>query len=92
MKKRGDISISKHFVNDSMKLLSGNKKILNNIIEVCIDISQNYCDSIYYRHSLQGKLKGISDFQVTGDIRMFVLFEENNIRFLRIGTHSYLGI
>lgn len=92
MKKVSNLDISKHFVNDAIKLLQKNKKLIQNIIEISIDIYNNKTDSIYYRHSLKWNLKWISDFEVTWDIRMFVLFEYNKIKFLRIWTHSSLGI
>ncbi len=92
MKKGEKLEISKHFINDSIKLLSWNKKLIKNIIEVCIDIFNNKTNSIYYRHSLKWNLKGVSGFEITWDVRIFVLFEWEKIRFLRIWTHSYLGI
>jgi len=92
MKKLWDLEISKHFVNDAIKLLQKNKKLIKNIIEVSIDIYNNKTNSIYYRHSLKGNLKWVSDFEVTWDIRLFVLISDNKIKFLRIWTHSSLGI
>ena len=92
MKKIEDLDIANSFIKDSMKLLQGNKKLIRNIISVCIDIYNNRIDSIYYRHSLKGNLRWVSDFEVTWDIRIFVLFEAKKIKFLRIWTHSSLGI
>ncbi len=92
MKQSEKIDISKHFVNDSIKLLQWNKKLIKNIIEVCIDIFNYGTDSIYYRHSLKWNLKWVSDFQVTWDIRIFALLSDNKVRFLRIWTHSHLWI
>ncbi len=92
MKKISNLEISKYFVKDSIKLLQGNKKLIKNIIEVSIDIYNSRINSIYYRHSLKWKLKWISEFQVTWDIRLFILFKENKIKFLRIWTHSSLNI
>jgi mRNA-degrading endonuclease YafQ of YafQ-DinJ toxin-antitoxin module len=92
MKNIWNLQISKHFVNDSIKLLQKNKKLIKNIIEVSIDIYNNKTNSIYYRHSLKGNLKWVSDFEVTWDIRIFILFKDDNIKFLRIGSHSYLWI
>jgi len=92
MRKGENLEISKHFVNDSIKLLNWNKKLIKNIIEVCINIYNNKTDSIYYRHSLKWNLKWVSDFEVTWDIRLFVLFDWVKIKFLRIWSHSSLGI
>ena len=92
MKNTDNLEISKHFINDSIKLLQKNKKLIKNIIEVCIDVYNNNTNSIYYRHSLKWNLKWISDFWVTWDIRLFVLFQDEKIKFLRIWTHSHLGI
>jgi len=88
MKKLENLKISKNFVSDSIKLLQKNKKLIKNLIEVSIDIYNNKTNSIYYRHSLKWNLKWISDFEVTWDIRLFVLFDQKEIKFLRIGTHS----
>jgi len=57
MKKIEDLDIANSFIKDSMKLLQGNKKLIRNIISVCIDIYNNRIDSIYYRHSLKGNLR-----------------------------------
>ena len=92
MKNLWNLEISKHFVNDSIKLLQKNKKLIKNIIEVSIDIYNSKTNSIYYRHSLKWNLKWISDFEVTWDIRLFVLFKEEEVKLLRIWTHSSLGI
>ena len=92
MKKILNLDISKYFVNDSIKLLQKNKKLIKNIIEVCIDIYNNKTDSVYYRHSLKWELKWVSDFQVTWDIRIFALIWKEKIKLLRIWTHSYLWI
>lgn len=92
MKSIINLDISKHFINDSIKLLNKNKKLIKNIIEVSVDVYNNKINSIYYRHSLKWKLKWVSDFEVTWDIRLFVLFSDKKIKFLRIWTHSSLGI
>lgn len=92
MKKLNNLEISKHFVNDSIKLLQKNKKLIKNIIEVSIDIYNKKTNSIYYRHSLKWNLKWVSDFEITWDIRLFVLLEKEKIKFLRIWTHSSLWI
>ena len=92
MKKLENFDISRHFVDDCIKLLKWNKKLIKNIIEVSIDLYNNKLDSIYYRHSLKWNLEWVSDFQITWDIRLFALIEDKNIKLLRIWTHSYLGI
>ncbi|USN58961.1 MAG: hypothetical protein H6767_02500 [Candidatus Peribacteria bacterium] len=53
MKPLDNFEISKHFVNDSIKLLQKNKKLIKNIIEVSIDIYNHQTNSRYYRHSLK---------------------------------------
>ena len=92
MKKLDNLDISKQFVDDAMKILRWNKKLLRNIIEVCVDVYNNKLYSRYYRHSLKWNLAWICDFQVTWDIRLFVFIEGDTIKLLRIGTHSYLWI
>jgi mRNA-degrading endonuclease YafQ of YafQ-DinJ toxin-antitoxin module len=92
MKNILNLEISKFFVNDSIKLLQWNKKIIKNIIEVSIDIYNNKTNSVYYRHCLKWDLKWVSDFQVTWDIRLFALITKSEIKLLRIWTHSHLGI
>ncbi len=92
MKSIDNLDIWKHFIDDAMKLLRWNKKMIKNIIEVSIDIYNRKTNSQYYRHSLKWNLNWISDFQVTWDIRLFVLIEWDKIKLLRIWTHSHLWI
>ena len=84
--------IQLNYYNDTIKLLQWNKKLIRNIIEICIDIFNNWIHSIYYRHSLKWNLKWVSEYEVTWDIRIFTIFEKEKIKFLRIWTHSSLWI
>lgn len=57
MKRSENLEISKVFIDDAVKLISGNKKLLENIIVVSIDVYTHGKNSMYYRHTLTGNLK-----------------------------------
>lgn len=80
-------SFSKHFINQAKKLEPSLRQKLYQSIQI---FSENPTHPTLRNHQLKGRYKAYRSIDITGDVRVIYLQQEDGVVFDAVGTHSEL--